>query len=385
MSSIRIPLVKDTINEEDINYLIEWLKTNPRLTKGEKTVEFEEKWSKWLGVKYSVFINSGSSANLAMIYALMLSKRLKNNNIIVPSVSWVTTVSPVIQLGLNPILCECDKDTLGIDVEYFENLCKKHNPSALIMVHVLGFPNKMKEIMEICNKYGVILLEDSCESVGSTYDGIKTGNFGDMSTFSFYFGHHMSCIEGGMICTNDKESHNLLLSIRSHGWSRDLDLDKQQELKSEYKISDFKSLYTFFYPGFNLRSTDLQAYIGIKQLEKLDKNNIIRNQNFKIYEENIKNPYWKIKELDNTWVSNFAYPIIRPDVEILAKKLKDNGIECRPLVCGSIGKQPFWKDLYGEQSFDFTDKVDSYGLYVPNNHQITRDEILCICDIIKFS
>lgn len=382
MSNIKIPLVKDTINEEDINNLIEWLKTNPRLTKGEKTIEFEEKWSKWLGVKYSVFINSGSSANLAMIYALMLSKRLKNKNIIVPSVSWVTTVSPVIQLGLNPILCECDEDTLGIDVEYFENLCKKHNPSALVIVHVLGFPNKMREIKEICDKYGVILLEDSCESVGSTYDGIKTGNFGDMSTFSLYYGHHASVIEGGMICTNDKELHNLLLSIRSHGWSRDLDLDKQQELKNNYQISDFKSLYTFFYPGFNLRSTDLQAFIGINQLDKLDQNNTIRNQNFKLYQENIQNPYWKIKELDDTWLSNFAYPIIRPDVETLAKKLQDNGVECRPLVCGSIGKQPFWKDLYGEQSFEFADKVDSYGLYVPNNHQMTREEILFICNLL---
>lgn len=380
----KIPLVKDTIDNDDIDNLIEWLKTYPRLTKGEKTIEFENKWSRYLGCKKSVYINSGSSANLAMIYALKLSKRLKNNNVVVPSVSWVTTVSPLIQLGMNPLLCECDRDTLGIDVKHFESLCQNFRPSVLVIVHVLGFPNKMKEIIEICEKYNVILVEDSCESIGTTYDGIKTGKFGVMSSYSFYFGHHMSTIEGGMICTDDDELHNLLLSIRSHGWSRDLDLKTQIELKNKYNIDDFKALYTFFYTGFNLRSTDLQAYIGIKQIDKLDNHNKIRNQNFKLYHNTIKNDYWKIKEFDNVYLSNFSYPIIHPNIKNIVKSLQSNDVECRPLVCGSIGRQPFWKDVYGcSTSFEFADIVDSYGLYVPNNHQITKDEILFICDLIN--
>jgi len=382
---MRIPLVRDTIDQEDVQYLIEWLQTNPRLTKGEKTIEFEEKWSKWLGTKYSVYLNSGSSANLAMIYSLILSGKLRNNKIILPSVSWVTTVTPSIQFGLEPILCECDKDTLGIDINHLEELCIKHNPSVIMLVHVLGFPNKMKEIIEICNKYNIILLEDSCESVGSTYDNKKTGTFGLMSSFSFYFGHHMSTIEGGMISTDDEYMYNILLSIRSHGWSRDLEDYKKSELKTKYDVSDFKSQYTFYLPGFNLRSTDLQAYIGLKQLDNLDKNNIIRERNFQLYQENINNDYWKIKILDNTWISNFSYPIIHPQIHKIIENLNNEGIENRPLICGSIGHQPFWIEKYGYSEFYFANLVDDFGMYLPNNHQLTEEEVLEICNIVNES
>jgi len=377
-----INLVKDTIDNNDIDNLIEWLKTYPRLTKGELTIEFEKKWSEWQNRKYSVFLNSGSSANLAMIYSLLINDKLINKNIIVPSVSWATTVSPLIQFNLNPILCECDKDTLGVDINHLEELCIKHKPSALVIVHVLGFSNKMKEIIEICDKYNVILLEDSCETVGTTYNNIKCGNFGLMSTFSFYFGHHMSTIEGGMICTDDYDVYNTLLSIRSHGWSRDLDIDLQKKLQSEYNIDDFKLLYTFFNPGFNLRSTDLQAKLGLKQMTKLDSNNIIRNDNFKYYQENIFNDYWKINPVD-TFTSNFNYPIIHPKKNEIAKDLTENGIECRPLVCGSIGKQPFWIKRYGINSLNFANIVDDYGLYVPNNHSINKTEMDLIINTIN--
>jgi len=381
--NLKIPLVKDTINKEDIDNLIEWLKTYPKLTKGEKTIEFEKLWSKWLGIKYSVYINSGSSANLAMIYALLQSNKLKNNKIILPSVSWVTTVSPAIQLGMTPILCECDRDTLGLDINHLESLCKEHNPSVIMLVHVLGFPNKMKEIKEICNKYNVILLEDSCETVGSTYDNKKTGTFGLMSSFSFYFGHHMSTIEGGMVCTNNKELYDLLLSIRSHGWCRDLDTQTQQKLKEEHNISDFNMYYTFIYPGFNLRSTDLQAKIGIDQLKKIDEHNIIRSKNYEIFHKNIFNDYWKINPIENNFISNFNYPIIHPKKEEIVKELINNNVECRPLVCGSMGKQPFWKKLYGETNFEFANIVDEFGLYVPNNHQITEEELFRIINSIN--
>lgn len=381
--NLKIPLVRDTIDKEDIELLIKWLETNPRLTKSNCTIEFEKKWSKWLGVKYSVYLNSGSSANLAMVYSLILSKRLRNNKIIVPSVSWVTTVSPTIHLGLEPILCECDKDTLGIDVGHLEYLCKTESPSSLIIVHALAFPNKMDEIISICNKYNIKLLEDSCESVGSKYKGKKTGTFGTMSSFSYYFGHHMSTIEGGMVSTDDKELYNILLSIRSHGWSRDLEETEQNKLKEMYKITDFKSLYSFFVPGFNLRSTDLQAFLGIKQLDKIDKCNDIRNRNYKIYHKNIKNDYWKIKNYEENFISNFAYPVITPSISDVVNELNDNGVDSRPLICGNIGNQPFWVDIYGKKLFDFADCVDKFGFYLPNNHQITEEEVLFICNIIN--
>lgn len=378
-----IKLVNDTIDSNDIRKLIDWLETNPRLTKGELTVEFEKKWSSWLGTKYSVYLNSGSSANLAMVYSLLVSGRLKNKKIVLPSVSWTTTVTPAIHLGLEPILCEADKDTLGVNIEKLENLFKEHNPSVLMIVHVLAFPNKMKEIVELCKKYDVILLEDSCESIGSTYDGKKTGTFGLMSSFSFYYGHHMSTIEGGMVSTDDEEIYKILLSIRSHGWDRDFDIDYQKKIREKYNVSDFRAFYTFYYPGFNLRSTDLQAFIGLSQLDKIDDFSKARNNNYKIYQSLIENDYWKIKDDSNCFYSNFAYPIITPHIEKVSKELILAGVECRPLVCGSIGLQPYWRNIYGETSFEFADIVHHYGLYVPNNQDITVGEIKFVCDIIN--
>jgi CDP-6-deoxy-D-xylo-4-hexulose-3-dehydrase len=163
-SPLNIPLVRDTISKSNIDNLIDWLNTNPILTKNKLTVEFEKEWSSYLGCKYSVYVNSGSSANLAMIYSLIQSKRLKNNTVIVPAVSWTTTVTPVIQFGLQPILCECDKETLGIDIEHLEKLFIEHKPSALVLVHVLAFPCKMDEILHLCEKYDVILLEETEDS-----------------------------------------------------------------------------------------------------------------------------------------------------------------------------------------------------------------------------
>ena len=379
----KIKLVKATIDQNDINLLIEWLKTNPILTKNKLTLEFEEKFSKYQNRKYSVFVNSGSSANLAMIYSLMVSNRLKNKNIIVPTVSWTTTVTPVIQFGLNPILCECDKETLGLDIEHLKELVKEHNPSVIMLVHILGFPNKMKEIIDICEQNDIILLEDSCESLGSSYNGTKTGSFGLMSSFSFYFGHVISTIEGGMITTDDYELYNILKSIRAHGWNRDLDEPFKSELKKGFKVDEFKDLYTFYLPGFNLRSTDLQAFIGIHQLNKLDMIVNNRNKNYILYNKLIKNDFWKISEFDNTFVSNFSYPIIHPNIKTIVEELTINNVESRPLVCGSIGNQPYWINLYGKQSFEFADMVDKYGLYVPNNPDLTENEIETICNIIN--
>jgi CDP-6-deoxy-D-xylo-4-hexulose-3-dehydrase len=266
---MNIKLVKDTIDFDDITKLIEWLKTNPKLTKGELTTEFERRWSEWLGVKYSVFVNSGSSANLAALYSIILSKRMRNNKIVVPAVSWVTTVTPAIQLGLEPIMCECDINNLGLDIDHLKEIIKNENPSAIILVHVLGFPNYMDEIIELCNENNIMLIEDTCESIGSEYKGKKLGTLSDLSTFSFYFGHHMSTIEGGMVSTNDEDLYHILLSIRSHGWDRDLPKEKQEFLRKKYNVDSFRSLYTFYYPGFNLRATDLQAFIGLDQLNKL--------------------------------------------------------------------------------------------------------------------
>jgi CDP-6-deoxy-D-xylo-4-hexulose-3-dehydrase len=383
LENTKIQLVKDTIDKKDIKQLINWLKTNPKLTKGELTVEFEKQWSEWLGCKYSVFVNSGSSANLAAVYSLMLSGKLKNKKIVVPAVSWVTTVTPAMQLGLEPIMCDADGNNLGLNIKHLKKIIKEENPAAIILVHVLGFANEMSEIVKLCQENDILLIEDSCEAMGSEYKNKKLGTFGDLSTFSMYFGHHMSTIEGGMVCTNNEELYHILLSIRSHGWDRDLPKEKQSELRTKYNVSDFRALYIFYYPGFNLRATDLQAFIGINQLKKIDKVIKQRNKNYRYYQRHINKKGWKIKPQRHAFVSNFCYPIITPNVDKLAKALTDNDIECRPLICGSIGEHPFWYERYGKQNLPMAKKVHEYGLYIPNHPKLTRGEMDKIIKIVN--
>ena len=380
-----IKLVDDTITQKDLDAVSDWLRSGPRLTKGNLTVQFENAWSEWVGCKHAVFVNSGSSANLAIIYALTLTEKLKNKKIVYPCLSWVTTVAPAIQFGLEPILCDTDRSTLGLDLMHLEVLFKEHKPAALMLVHALGFPNQMKEILSLCEKYGVLLLEDTCETVGSTHGGTKTGNFGFASSFSTYFGHHFSTIEGGFVCTNDTEFCNLLKSIRSHGWSRDLDSVTQKKLQSDYNVDDFRNLYTFYYPGFNLRSTDLQAFIGLRQLEKLDEICEKRNNNYKIYHSLIENNFWKIDDSAFEYVSNFAYPIIHPNKDHIVAALEANDIECRPLIAGNIGKQPFYTSRYGSQNYPFADVIHDYGLYVPNHQNLSLKQIETISHIVNKS
>ncbi|CAB4130312.1 lipopolysaccharide biosynthesis protein RfbH [uncultured Caudovirales phage] len=383
MTLEKISLVKDTIDFSDIKKLISWLETNPRLTKGKLTTEFEKKWSEWLGVKYSVFVNSGSSANLAAIYSLLLSGKLKNNKIVVPAVSWVTTVTPAIQLGMEPIMCECDIDNLGLDINHLKKIIKNDDPSVIILVHVLGFPNYMDEIIQLCKENNILLIEDTCESMGSKYNDKLLGTLGDLSTFSFYFGHHMSTIEGGMVSTDNEDLYHILLSIRSHGWDRDLPEEKQEYLRKKYNVDNFRSLYTFYYPGFNLRATDLQAFIGLGQLEKLDTIVTNRNKNYERYKNEIKNNFWNISPPKNSFISNFSFPIITKNIKFLTEELIKNNIECRPLICGSINEHPFWYERYGKQNLPNSKLVHEFGLYIPNNHQMTDDEISKVINIVN--
>jgi CDP-6-deoxy-D-xylo-4-hexulose-3-dehydrase len=217
-----ISLVKDTITKKDINNLIKWLKTYPRLTKGEKTLEFEKQFAQWVGTEFALFVNSGSSANLLMVYALKYAGLLSNNKVAVPTLSWATDLSPILQYDIEPVLVDCNLKNLSVDLKHLEKVFKEDKPDAFILVSVLGLSPDMDKIVELCEKYNVILLEDNCESQGTSYKGKKLGTFGLASSFSTFFGHIMSTIEGGVITTDDEGFYNLLLQLRSHGWDRDL-------------------------------------------------------------------------------------------------------------------------------------------------------------------
>ena len=383
---MKIPLVKNTIDNQDIDKLIEWLQTYPRLTKGELTVKFEEEWSKFIGTRYSVFVNSGSSANLLMLYTLIETGKIKKGDtVVVPAVSWATDLAPVVQLGLNPILCDCNLEDLSVDLHHLEEIYKKNNPAAVIIVSILGLVPQMDKVLDLCKKYNVIPLEDACESFGSRHKGKNLGSFGLMGTFSTYFGHHLSTIEGGVINTDDREIYNVLKSIRSHGWDRDMDEDHRNSLREAHQVSDFENLYKFYHFGFNLRSTDLSAFIGINQLKKAANMCKVREHNYQLYSGKIKNDFWAPEVRPDEYVSNFAYPVISPHREKIVENLQNANIEVRPLVCGNLGNQPVWKQHYGEVSLPNAEKVDKFGMYLPNNHEMGEEEIDIVSDIINSS
>lgn len=378
-----IKLVDNYCNKNEIDELVKWLSKYPKVTQGDLVKRFEKKFAEWQDCRYAVFVNSGSSANLLISYVLTQTDAIKNKKIILPALSWATTVSPWIQFGYTPYLCDVDKDTLGLDLNHLESLFKKHNPDFLMLVHVLGIPNKMDEIVSLCEKYNVTLLEDNCESQGSRYKGLKTGNYGLMSSFSFFFGHLSSTIEGGMICTNNKGYYNFLKILREHGWDRTASKTLGNQLQKDYEIDDFNRKYTFYLPGFNVRSTELNAHIGLNQLKKYDSFIEKRNKNFNLYQELIDNEHWKINPVEDSLVANFAYPLITPHRKQIADELEKNQIETRPLIAGNIGLHPFWFNIYGKCDLPFANEIHSNGMYLPNHPGLSEDEIKFICQIVN--
>ena len=383
-----IKLVSDTIDKKDLRALSDWMlqSETPQLTKGPLTIEFEKDWSEWLGVKHTTYVNSGSSAILLALAALKETNRLRNEKVVVPALSWLTDVSSVMQLGMDPILCDCNYEDLSLDLNDLEEIFKEENPSIMILVSVLGLVPNMNEIVKLCKKYGVYLIEDVCESMGSSYKGNKLGTFGDISLFSLYYGHHISTIEGGLICTNNEELNTIIRSMRSHGWDRDWNDKTKKEYRDLHDISEFDSMYTFYYPGYNLRSTDLQAFIGLRQIQKIDKFSEIRSDNFKIYQELLS----EHNELDivyreDSFISNFAYPMVHEKREEIIAALKKNHVEVRPLIAGNMANKPFWKMKYGDRNDFFFNcvNIDKCGFYLPNHQGLRREDIEFICSIIS--
>jgi CDP-6-deoxy-D-xylo-4-hexulose-3-dehydrase len=384
-----IPLVKDTISNQEIDMLIEWLKTYPRLTKGDLTVKFEKLWAEKIGSKYSVFVNSGSSANLLMLYSLIEAKKIvAGDKVVVPAVAWATDLAPVCQLGLQPVLCDCNKDDLSVDLEKLEEIFKNESPKVLMLVSVLGLVPLMDQVVDLCNRYDVTLLEDACESVGSSFHKKNLGTFGLMSSFSTYFGHHFSTIEGGFICTDDQDMYNTLKCLRSHGWDRDTDEYFRTDLRKTFLVPDgFDSLYKFYMMGFNFRSTDLSAFLGINQLNKYNEVVKIRNRNYNMYQQLLTCVDWKPHEsTEDRYVSNFAFPVISRNRRKIVENLQVSGVETRPLICGSLEKQPFWvKNFIQKDRLRNADIVHDHGFYLPNNTDITEEEIKLICSIVEKS
>jgi CDP-4-dehydro-6-deoxyglucose reductase, E1 len=371
-------LAEGTLDSQDYQIMIDFLKKKKTLTQSINTKKFEKKFSNYLGRKHSIFVNSGSSANLLIAQTLLEGSFLKNRVVVVPAVSWSTTVSPFLQLGYEVILCDCDPLNLGLDTKQLEKICKKFKPSLVVVVNVLGHSNNFKEINKIQKKYNFKIMEDNCESMGSKKNNKKLGCNGISSSHSFYYGHHISTIEGGIISTDNKEFYNVALSIRSHGWARDVESKYKKNLEKKFNVDEFKSLYTFYFSGLNIRSTDFNAEIGLNQLKKINRISIKRHKNFNYYKKKL-NKFW-LQDSDLSLISSFGYAtFVKNRLEVF-RYLKSKNIQSRPLICGNMNRQPFIrKKKLTNFNLENSEFVDKYGLYLPNHANLTFEDIDFIC------
>jgi CDP-6-deoxy-D-xylo-4-hexulose-3-dehydrase len=376
-----IKLAENTITFNEKKNLSEWIVKNDHLTKGPLTIKLEKEFSKILKKKFSIFVNSGSSANLLIAKSIQEHHRKKNIRIIIPAVSWITTVMPFEQLGYEIRLVDCNTMDLGIDLIKLEEMCKKFKPEYVCIVHVLGHLNHMSELLKLSKKYKFKIIEDSCEAIGSKSNKLA-GSFGFVSSFSFYYGHQISTIEGGMASTSDKKLNEIMLSVRSHGWSRDQNENQKRKLEKKYNIDKFRSLYSFYHSGFNLRSTEINAFLGLSQIKKIANIAHKRHKNFLDYRNNLKN-YWTQKSKTKI-VSSFGYGTLVSNRIEVSKIFKENNIECRPLICGNIARQPVWLDNFGKsKNLINADTVHDYGIYLPNHAGLNSKQINFICDTFK--
>ena len=370
------PLQENFLDTKTVNDLCYFIKSNNRLTQFTKVRNFEKNFSKWNGSKFSIFVNSGSSANLIMVQSCKEIYKWKNNDeIIVPSVTWPTTVTPVSQSGLKTIFVDVNLEDFSFD---YDDLKKKitDKTKAIFVAHLIGFPANIKKIKQIIGKKKIVLLEDCCESQGAKIKKKKVGNFGIAGSFSFYWGHHMSTIEGGMICTNNEKFYNLCLLKRSHGLARELPLKKQNFYKRKYNKNNFKFL--FLTDGFNLRSTEINAFLGLKMLKKINSWIKIRNDNYKNFTNIIKKYKNKFKLLKNQKdISSFVLPFLmvnKIDKMKLENLLNTHGIETRPFIAGNLLRQPFLS-RYRNKNFFNAEIIEHNAFYIGNNQFVNKKRI----------
>ena len=393
----KIRLTGDTIDKEDIDAVCKWLQTQPQLTKGQETEEFEKEWAQYFNRKYAVFVNSGSSANLLMYAAAKEWGKQQGynwtNRAVVQAMGWATTLSPAIQLGYDVSLCDVNSIDWTIDTWQLRAILEKRRADVVTIVHTLGIPCCMANLMRVKEDYPFMLLEDCCSSYGSTTDGAKVGTFGDMSSFSLYYAHVLSSIEGGIVCTDREDLYELLLMLRSHGWARDIDENREEQLAKDWDRTGLNRMFTFYVPGYNVRSTDLQAFIGRRQLKKFDR--FIRDRDF-IHKEYIRQANDDLTGI--TGVSSQYYNeedticSISLGIQFDSSTIRDKvaqalfsaGVEIRPIGGGSLGRQPFWIKYNGTPTeLPVADELHDTTLLVPNHPFMTSSDVSYIIKVIR--
>lgn len=388
-----IKLQKSTFFKEDETKkrLCEFITGAKKLSMGDECVKFEVSFTSKQKRKYAVFVNSGSSANLLLIQSLLNIGRLKKNDIVAVSpLTWATNIMPIIQLGLQPLLVDCEIRSLNVSSRTFKKALEiEPNIKCLFITNTLGFCDDISEINNLCEENGILFLEDNCEGLGSSVNGRLLGNFGFASTFSFFVGHHLSTIEGGMICTDDEELHYALVMSRSHGWDRNLPGEYQKNLRKKNNVSDFYSTYTFYDLAYNLRPTEISGFLGNIQINYWDEMINKRFNNF-IFLSDAVRANQDIFPIDVGYmetVSSFAMPVILRDKQLLnfyIDKFNKNKIEIRPMIAGNIAEQPFFKKYVvnikdRQPNAEF---IHSHSFYFGNNPELTDKDLNLLKEIL---
>ncbi len=386
--SFNWPLMNNNITVEDRNVLIEFLKEDCILTQSKNVREFEKEWAEWLGVKYSVFVNSGASANLLSI--AVIKHLYGTGEIIVPTLTWVSDIASLLHYGFKPIFVDVNPKTLGMDDSQILQKISKET-KAVFLTHVLGFNALSEVLLDELREKNIPLIEDVCESHGASFMDRKLGTYGLMSNFSFYYAHHMTSIEGGMICTNDEKVYRILRMLRSHGLVREAD---SEQVKAFYKksYSDLNPEFIFAYPAYNVRSTELNAVIARNQLKRLDNNNAKRVRNFQCFLNNLDSSKYRTDFVIDGSV-NYAFVLIlrNPDDKFcnsVMETLRIAGVEFRRGTAGGGNqlRQPYLEGIIpkGEyKNYPEVDHIHFYGFYIGNYPELKEEEILRLCELLN--
>ncbi|PIE55048.1 MAG: DegT/DnrJ/EryC1/StrS aminotransferase [Dethiosulfovibrio peptidovorans] len=381
----RIPLVKNTFlhEQETKNALARFVEQADIFSMGTQCRAFESDFARYQGRSHAVLFNSGGSANLALLQALKNERKLKNGDRIgFSAVTWSTNIMPIVQLGMVPVALDCSRDTLNVDSRDVERCMDKLDLKALFITNALGFAGDLDRIRDICEDRRLLLLEDNCESLGSELKGTKLGNFGLGSSFSFFVSHHMSTVEGGMVCTDDPDLAAMLKLVRANGWDRNLTDDEKQTLRGQYGVdSELDAKYTFYDLGYNLRPTEITGFLGRRQLSYLPLSIVRRERAYLRMEEAMaqNSDLLTVRRDHLSRISNFAVPILcrTPDLRrTYADKLSAAGVEIRPLIAGNIQRQPFYR-RYASVLRDLpeADFIHDCGLYCGNHPDYDDEEL----------
>jgi len=382
------PLMENNINEDDRKVLIEFLKTNSILTQNKNVRAFEEEWSQWLGVKHSVFVNSGSSANLITLAAL--KQTVGPGEIIVPPLTWVSDIASVLQNGFTPVFADIAPRTLCMQEEQILNKLSE-NTRAVFITHAQGFNGLTKRLLNTLEEKNIPLIEDVCESHGATFQGCRLGSFGWASNFSFYFAHHMSTIEGGMVCTNDDKLYQIVRMFRSHGMVREV---TDENIKNTYKEKnpELNPEFIFAFPAYNVRNNEIGAVLGRHQLKRLNDNNAKRIKNFELFLSLLDPEKYRV-DFDLEGSCNYALNLVlrHADRELcdqVMARLKERKVEFRR---GSAGggnqlRQPYLKGVVAPDAYKDYPEVEHihfFGFYIGNYPGLEEKKIRALCDLLN--